>query len=55
MRDIDIPNGSEPSLHEADIGDLVPGTMKQQRLLAPARVGQCGRHRRIFARSIQNW
>jgi alcohol dehydrogenase class IV len=57
MRDIDIPNGiGAVGYTEADIGDLVPGTMKQQRLLAtcPRPVGEediAG----IFAKSIQNW
>jgi alcohol dehydrogenase class IV len=57
MRDIGIPNGiGAVGYTEADIGDLVPGTMKQQRLLAtcPRSVSEddiAG----IFARSIQNW
>jgi hydroxyacid-oxoacid transhydrogenase len=57
MRDIEIPNGiGAVGYTEADIGDLVPGTMKQQRLLAtcPRPVTEddiAG----IFTRSIQNW
>jgi alcohol dehydrogenase class IV len=57
MRDIDIPNGiGAVGYTEADIPHLVPGTMKQQRLLAT-----CPRPvtdediAEIFARSIQNW
>jgi alcohol dehydrogenase class IV len=57
MRDIEIPNGiGAVGYTEADIPDLVPGTMKQQRLLAtcPRPVDEediAG----IFAHSIQNW
>jgi hydroxyacid-oxoacid transhydrogenase len=57
MRDIGIPNGiGAVGYTEADIPDLVPGTMKQQRLLAtcPRPVNEediAG----IFARSIENW
>ena len=41
---------------EADIGDLVPGTMKQQRLLATcARPVAEEDIAGIFAASIQNW
>jgi hydroxyacid-oxoacid transhydrogenase len=37
MRDVDIPSGlAEVGFGEGDIGDLVDGTMKQQRLLATA-------------------
>ena len=37
MRDIDIPAGiGAVGYDEGDIGDLVDGTMKQQRLLATA-------------------
>jgi hydroxyacid-oxoacid transhydrogenase len=57
MRDIDIPNGiGAVGYTEADIGDLVPGTMKQQRLLAtcPRPVGEDD-IAAIFAKSIQNW
>jgi hydroxyacid-oxoacid transhydrogenase len=57
MRDIGIPNGiGAVGYTEADIPALVPGTMKQQRLLAtcPRPVTEediAG----IFAKSIQNW
>jgi alcohol dehydrogenase class IV len=57
MRDIEIPNGiGAVGYTEADIPDLVPGTMKQQRILAtcPRPVDEediAG----IFARSIENW
>jgi hydroxyacid-oxoacid transhydrogenase len=57
MRDIDIPNGvSAVGYTEADIPDLVEGTMKQQRLLAtcPKPVTEddiAG----IFARSLELW
>ena len=57
MRDIEIPNGiGAVGYTEADIPDLVPGTMKQQRLLAtcPRPVDEediAG----IFAHSIENW
>jgi alcohol dehydrogenase class IV len=57
MKDINIPNGiGAVGYTEADVPDLVPGTMKQQRLLAT-----CPRPvteediARIFTRSIQNW
>jgi hydroxyacid-oxoacid transhydrogenase len=57
MRDIDIPNGiGAVGYTEADIPDLVPGTMKQQRLLATcARPVDEDDIAGIFARSIQNW
>jgi alcohol dehydrogenase class IV len=57
MKDINIPNGiAAVGYSEADVPDLVPGTMKQQRLLAtcPRPVTEediTG----IFTRSIQNW
>ena len=57
MRDIGIPNGiGAVGYDESDVPDLVPGTMKQQRLLAtcPKPVTEediAG----IFARSIENW
>ncbi len=57
MRDIEIPNGiGAVGYTEADIGDLVPGTMKQQRLLAtcPRPVDEED-IAQIFARSIENW
>lgn len=57
MRDIGIPNGiGGVGYTEADVPDLVPGTMKQQRLLAtcaktPTEEDIAG----ILTRSIQNW
>ena len=57
MRDIEIPNGiGAVGYTEADIPDLVPGTMKQQRLLAtcPRSVSEDD-IAAIFAKSIQNW
>ena len=57
MRDVGIPNGiGAVGYTEADIPDLVPGTMKQQRLL-----DTCARPvteedvATIFAASVQNW
>jgi hydroxyacid-oxoacid transhydrogenase len=57
MRDIDIPNGiGGVGYTEADIPDLVPGTMKQQRLLATCpRTPTEEDIASIFAKSIQNW
>jgi alcohol dehydrogenase class IV len=57
MRDIGIPNGiGAVGYTEADIPDLVPGTMKQQRLLATcARPVTEDDIAGIFARSIENW
>jgi hydroxyacid-oxoacid transhydrogenase len=57
MRDIDIPNGiGAVGYTEADVPDLVPGTMKQQRLLAtcPRPVNEDD-IAKIFTRSIENW
>ena len=57
MRDIGIPSGiGAVGYTESDVPDLVPGTMKQQRLLAtcPRPVDEediAG----IFTRSIENW
>ena len=57
MRDIGIPNGiGAVGYTEADVPDLVPGTMKQQRLLStcPREVTEddiAG----ILTRSISNW
>jgi hydroxyacid-oxoacid transhydrogenase len=57
MRDIGIPNGiGAVGFDTGDIGDLVEGTMKQQRLLAtcprtPTEDDIAG----IFERSIENW
>jgi alcohol dehydrogenase class IV len=57
IRDVGMPSGiGAVGYTEADIGDLVPGTMQQQRLLAT-----CPRPvteedvAAIFAGSIQNW
>ncbi|MQA12703.1 MAG: iron-containing alcohol dehydrogenase [Pseudonocardiaceae bacterium] len=57
MRDIDIPNGiGGVGYTEADVPDLVPGTMKQQRLLAtcPRDVGE-EEIADILTKSVQNW
>jgi alcohol dehydrogenase class IV len=57
MQDIGIPNGiGAVGFSEADIPDLVPGTMKQQRLLAtcPRPVTEDD-IASIFAKSISNW
>ena len=57
MRDIGIPNGiGGVGYTEDDVPDLVPGTMKQQRLLAtcpktPTEDDIAG----ILTRSIENW
>lgn len=57
MRDIGIPNGiGGVGFTEADVPDLVPGTMKQQRLLAtcprtPTEDDIAG----ILTRSVENW
>ena len=58
MRDVGIPNGiGGVGYTEDDVPDLVPGTMKQQRLLATCpRTADGGRHRgHLHARSVQNW
>ena len=57
MRDVGIPNGiGAVGYTEADIPGLVPGTMKQQRLLATcARPVTEEDIAAIFARSVQNW
>jgi alcohol dehydrogenase class IV len=57
MRDIGIPNGiGAVGFTESDIPDLVPGTMKQQRLLATApRTPTEDDIADIFAKSIENW
>lgn len=57
MRDIDIPNGiSAVGYTESDIADLVPGTMKQQRLLATcAKVPTEDDISAIFTASLTNW
>jgi alcohol dehydrogenase class IV len=57
MRDIGIPNGiGAVGYTESDIPDLVPGTMKQQRLLAtcPRPVTEDD-IADIFGKSIENW
>jgi hydroxyacid-oxoacid transhydrogenase len=57
MRDIDIPNGiGAVGYDEGDIGSLVDGTLKQQRLLAtcPREVTEDDLAR-IFSRSIELW
>jgi hydroxyacid-oxoacid transhydrogenase len=57
MRDIDIPNGiGAVGYAESDIPDLVPGTMKQQRLLATCpRTPTEDDIADIFVKSIENW
>jgi hydroxyacid-oxoacid transhydrogenase len=57
MRDIGIPNGiGAVGYTEADIADLVPGTMKQQRLLSTcARTPTEEDIATIFANSMANW
>jgi len=57
MRDIGIPNGiGGVGFSESDVPDLVPGTMKQQRLLAtcPREVTEEDIER-ILMNSIENW
>lgn len=57
MRDIGIPNGiGAVGYAEGDVPDLVPGTMKQQRLLAtcPKPVTEAD-IAAILVRSIENW
>lgn len=57
MRDIGIPNGiGAVGFSESDVPDLVPGVMKQQRLLStcpkePTEGDIAG----ILTRSVQNW
>jgi alcohol dehydrogenase class IV len=57
MRDIGLPNGiGEVGYGESDLGDLVEGTMKQQRLLAIApREPSADDLADIFRASITNW
>ncbi len=57
MRDIEIPNGiGGVGYDKSDIGDLVEGTMKQQRLLATApREVTEDDVAEIFTRSIELW
>jgi hydroxyacid-oxoacid transhydrogenase len=57
MRDIGIPNGiGGVGYDEGDVGDLVEGTMKQQRLLdtAPRPVTEDDAAA-ILSRSVSNW
>ncbi|NLU76204.1 iron-containing alcohol dehydrogenase [Streptomyces sp. HNM0575] len=57
MRDIGIPNGiGAVGYGESDVPDLVPGTMKQQRLLTtcPKPVNEEDIER-ILLNSVQNW
>jgi alcohol dehydrogenase class IV len=57
MRDIGIPNGiGGVGYTEDDVPDLVPGTMKQQRLLATcARTPNEDDIAGILTRSVENW
>lgn len=57
MRDIDIPNGiGAVGFDEGDIGELVSGTMKQQRLLATCpRPVTDDDIAGIFTRSLELW
>jgi hydroxyacid-oxoacid transhydrogenase len=57
MRDIGIPNGiGGVGYTESDVPDLVPGTMKQQRLLATCpRPVDADDIAGILTRSIENW
>ncbi len=57
MRDIGIPNGiGAVGYTESDVPDLVPGTMKQQRLLATCpRPVDADDIAGILTRSIENW
>ena len=57
MRDIGIPNGiGGVGYTEHDVPDLVPGTMKQQRLLATcARTPTEDDIANILLRSVENW
>ena len=57
MRDIGIPNGiGGVGYTEDDVPDLVPGTMKQQRLLATcARTPTEDDIAGILTRSVENW
>jgi hydroxyacid-oxoacid transhydrogenase len=57
MRDIDVPNGiGAVGYTEADVPDLVPGTMKQQRLLATCpKTPTEDDIADILTKSISNW
>jgi alcohol dehydrogenase class IV len=57
MREIGIPNGiGAVGFSESDVPELVPGTMKQQRLLAtaPRDVGE-DEIAEILTKSVRNW
>ena len=57
MRDVGIPNGiGGVGYDEGDVGDLVEGTMKQQRLLDTApRPVTADDVAGILTRSLANW
>ena len=56
MRDIGIPNGIGGVGYTEDVPDLVPGTMKQQRLLATCpKTPTEDDIAAILTRSVQNW
>jgi hydroxyacid-oxoacid transhydrogenase len=57
MRDVGIPNGiGGVGYDEGDVGDLVEGTMKQQRLLDTApRPVTTDDVAGILTRSLTNW
>jgi hydroxyacid-oxoacid transhydrogenase len=57
MRDVGIPNGiGGVGYDEGDVGDLVEGTMKQQRLLDTApRPVTPDDAAAILTRSLANW
>jgi alcohol dehydrogenase class IV len=57
MREIGIPNGiGGVGYTEDDVPDLVPGTMKQQRLLATCvKTPTEDDIAAIFTRSVENW
>ena len=57
MRDIGIPNGiGGVGYTEADVPDLVPGTMKQQRLLATCpKTPTEDDIADILTKSVENW
>jgi hydroxyacid-oxoacid transhydrogenase len=57
MQDIGIPNGiGGVGYTEADVPDLVPGTMKQQRLLATCpKTPTEDDIADILTKSVENW
>jgi alcohol dehydrogenase class IV len=57
MRDIDLPNGiGGVGFDEGDVGDLVDGALKQQRLLATAPRDPSDEDlATIFTRSLELW